>query len=54
MPTDWRLRTICAAPSSKLTYNVRSPRLQAAAANSPDSVDLAVPGAPEMRTLLPR
>ena len=54
MPTDRRFRTIWSAPSSKLTYSVRSPRSQAAAANSPDSVDLAVPGAPEMRTLLPR
>ena len=54
MPTDRRLRTIWAAPSSKLTYSVRSPRSHAAAANRPESVDFAVPGAPEIRTLLPR
>ena len=44
MPTERRLRTICAAPSSKLTYSVRSPRRHAATANSPARVDLAVPG----------
>ena len=52
--TDARLRTICAAPSSKLTYSVCSPRSHAATVNSPASVDLAVPGAPEISTLLPR
>jgi hypothetical protein len=54
IPTELRFRTIWADPSSKLTKRVFSRRRQAASANAPASVDLAVPGAPEIRMLVPR
>jgi hypothetical protein len=39
---------------SKLMNKVRSPRRQAASANAPASVVLAVPGNPVINTLAPR
>ena len=54
MPTEARLRITSFASESKLTNRVRSPRWQAASANAPLSVVLAVPGKPVISTLAPR
>ena len=52
MPTELRLRTYAALPSSKLTMSACSPLRHAASTHAADSVVFAVPGAPVIKTMV--
>lgn len=53
MPSEVLFATICAALSSKLISSACSPRAQAAATKLTPRLVFDVPGAPEIKVLLP-